>query len=60
MKYCYLLLENTEFEHPIDVAFSLKELAERHNIPLQTLKNALSTQRVIRYVNCRVERVRLK
>ena len=53
----YMLVECTKYELPIDVSFSLKELAARHSIPYQTARNACSDGRVIGYLNARIESV---
>lgn len=54
---CYMLVESTKFELPVDVALSLKELSIRHNIPLQTLKNRLCDGKTIKYYGVKVEKV---
>lgn len=55
----YMLVDCTKYSLPLDVALSLKELAIRWNIPLQTLKNRCSDGKRIKYINAYVERVKL-
>lgn len=55
----YMLVENTKVSLPIDIGLSLKELAIRHSVPIQTLKNRLSDGKCIRYLNAYVISVKI-
>lgn len=49
-----MMVDCTKYEYPVDVALTCGELAKRHNLPLQTVKNRLCDGKPIKYLGCRL------